>query len=270
MLVKGPKGDKISDDCAPLVALRQASGRARLLKTAALTGRPFSFVRNALRFAARAARCVNFFLSPDEIEALLLCLKVSAVAVSAALPFAFAAALLLARARFPGKTLLDGMVHLPLVLPPVAVGFLLLMLFGTRGGAGRLAAGRISASASSSAGPAPRWPRAIITFPFQVRAIRLALEARDHGLERGRRNAGRRAGSTGSSISPCRWRCRASSPARSPPSPPASASSAPSSPSSPTFPAKPAPCRSRSTAPCRRRAARPKRRACRCCRLCWR
>lgn len=120
--------------------------------------------------------------SPAELEALLLSLRIAAVAVAAALPFAFAAALLLARGSFPGRTLLDGIVHLPLVLPPVALGFLLLALLGTRAGLGAFLAEHFgirlvfhwSGAALASA---------ILTFPFQVRAIRLVLELRDRGLD---------------------------------------------------------------------------------------
>ena len=121
------------------------------------------------------------FLTPAESEALLLSLRISSVAVFAALPFAFAAALLLARTQFFGKTLIDGLIHVPLVLPPVAIGFLLLTIFGTRAGLGawlfqhfgiRFVFSWTGAALAS----------AIITFPFQVRAIRLALEGVDKGL----------------------------------------------------------------------------------------
>jgi molybdate transport system permease protein len=120
-------------------------------------------------------------LNAAEVEALLLSLRVSLVAVLGALPFAVAAALLLARGSFPGKSLLDGLLHLPLVLPPVAVGYLLLLTFGTRGPVGgwlldtfgiRFVFSWTGAALAS----------AIITFPFQVRAIRLALETADQGL----------------------------------------------------------------------------------------
>jgi molybdate transport system permease protein len=122
------------------------------------------------------------FFSPAEIEALLLSLRIALVAVLASLPFAFALALLLARGRFPGRLLLDGIVHLPLVLPPVALGFLLLALLGTRAGLGAFLADHFgvrlvfhwTGAALASA---------ILTFPFQVRAIRLVLEARDGGLD---------------------------------------------------------------------------------------
>jgi molybdate transport system permease protein len=125
---------------------------------------------------------IQFPLTPAELEALLLSLRIAAVAVAAALPFAILAALLLARGRFLGKTLLDGIVHLPLVLPPVALGFLLLALLGTRAGLGAFLSEQLgirlvfhwSGAALASA---------ILTCPFQVRAIRLVLEARDTGLD---------------------------------------------------------------------------------------
>jgi molybdate transport system permease protein len=120
-------------------------------------------------------------LSPAETEALLLSLRIAAVAVLLALPFAFGTALLLARARFPGKILLDAIVHLPLVLPPVALGFLLLALLGTRAGLGAFLADHFGIRLVF------RWTgaalaSAILTFPFQVRAIRLVLEAQGQGL----------------------------------------------------------------------------------------
>jgi molybdate transport system permease protein len=128
-------------------------------------------------------------LSPAESEALLLSLRISFVAVFGALPFAAAAALLLARTRFFGKTLVDGLIHVPLVLPPVAIGFLLLTLFGTRHGLGawllqsfgiRLVFSWTGAALAS----------AIVTFPFQVRAIRLSLEAIDPGLNQAAQTLG--------------------------------------------------------------------------------
>lgn len=120
-------------------------------------------------------------LSPPELEALLLSLRVALVAVFGALPFAVLAALLLARTRFPGKTLVDALIHIPLVLPPVAIGFLLLMLLGTRAGLGAFllhAFGIRFVFSWTGAALAS----AIITFPFQVRAIRLSLEGIDPGL----------------------------------------------------------------------------------------
>lgn len=120
-------------------------------------------------------------LTPVEIEALVLSLKISSVAVICTLPFAVAAAYLLARGRFPGKTLVDGLLHLPLILPPVVMGYLLLVSFGTKGplGAWLLETFDIRLvftwqGAALAAG--------IVTFPFQMRTIRLALEAIDQGL----------------------------------------------------------------------------------------
>jgi molybdate transport system permease protein len=97
------------------------------------------------------------------------------------LPLAFLCALLLARCEFRGKALIDGLIHLPLVLPPVALGYLLLVSLGTRAPLGawlletfgiRFVFSWTGAALAS----------AILTFPFQVRAIRLSLEAQDRGL----------------------------------------------------------------------------------------
>jgi molybdate transport system permease protein len=116
-----------------------------------------------------------------ELEALGLSLRVALVAVLAMLPFAFLAALMLARCQFRGKALVDGLIHLPLVLPPVALGYLLLVSLGTRAPLGawlldtfgiRFVFSWTGAALAS----------AILTFPFQVRAIRLSLEAQDRGL----------------------------------------------------------------------------------------
>src|SRR3954468_86254 len=120
-------------------------------------------------------------LTAAEWEALGLSLRIALVAVLADLPFAFLVALLLARCRFPGKPLVDGLVHLPLVLPPVALGYLLLVSLGTRAPLGAFLLNtfglRFVFSWTGAALAA-----AILTFPFQVRAIRLALEAEDKGL----------------------------------------------------------------------------------------
>jgi molybdate transport system permease protein len=128
------------------------------------------------------------FLSPDEIEALLLSLKVSSVAVAVALPFAAATALLLSRS-FRGRAVLDGIVQLPLVLPPVAMGFILLTLFGTRAPLGGFLKDHFGIVLVF------HWTGAVLasilfSFPFQVRAIRLALEARDRGLDEAARSLG--------------------------------------------------------------------------------
>jgi molybdate transport system permease protein len=124
-----------------------------------------------------------------ELEALFLSLRVSGVAVVCGLPPALAISVLLARRNFPGKVLIDGMVHLPLVLPPVVIGYLLLLAFGTRAPVGawllqtfgiRLVFNWTGAALAS----------AVVTFPFQVRAMRLALEAVDPGLEAAARSLG--------------------------------------------------------------------------------
>ena len=129
----------------------------------------------------------------------------------AALPFAVAAALLLARTRFPGKIVVDGIIHLPLVLPPVAIGFLLLIVLRHAGGARRVRCCSIFGIRFVFSWTGAALASALITFPFQVRAIRLALESADPGLDAGGRDAWARAGSTGWSISRCRSRCPASS-----------------------------------------------------------
>ena len=122
------------------------------------------------------------WLTPEESQALLLSLRISLVAVFAALPFAFAAALLLSRAHFPGKTLVDGLIHMPLVLPPVALGFILLTLLGTRHGLGAVLYQTLGIRfVFSWTGAA--LASAIITFPLQVRAMRLALEGVDASLD---------------------------------------------------------------------------------------
>lgn len=120
-------------------------------------------------------------LSPAESEALLLSLRVSGVAVLAALPFAFLTALSLTRFRLPAKPLFDGLIHLPLVLPPVAMGFLLLVVFGTHGAVGGWLEAHFGIRFVF------RWTgaalaSAVITFPLQVRAIRQALESTDARL----------------------------------------------------------------------------------------
>ena len=128
-------------------------------------------------------------LSPAEIQALLLSLRVSGVAIACALPFAFAMALLLTRLRTAPRTLLDGIIHLPLVLPPVAVGFLLLVVFGSRGAVGGWLLAHFGIRfVFSWTGAA--LASALITFPLQVRAIRQALESGDAGLGEAARTLG--------------------------------------------------------------------------------
>ncbi|MGE0876849.1 MAG: molybdate ABC transporter permease subunit [Burkholderiales bacterium] len=121
-------------------------------------------------------------LTPAELEALRLSLKVAAVSVLASLPIGFALAWLLARYRFPGKSLLDALIHLPLVLPPVVIGYLLLVLFGRRGPIGQWLEetfGIVFAFRWTGAALAC----AIMGLPLLVRAIRQSLEAVDRRLE---------------------------------------------------------------------------------------
>ncbi|WGH78886.1 molybdate ABC transporter permease subunit [Jannaschia ovalis] len=120
-------------------------------------------------------------LPPEAWEALALSLRVSTVAVLASLPVAIWVAHLLARGRFPGKGLLDALVHLPLVLPPVVTGYALLVLFSRGGPIGGVLE-------PLGLGLAFRWTgaalaAAIMAFPLVVRAIRLAFEAVDPKLE---------------------------------------------------------------------------------------
>ncbi len=120
--------------------------------------------------------------SPDEIAAIALSLRVAVVATVASLPFGILVALLLARGRFPGRALLDAAIHLPLVLPPVVTGYLLLLIFGRNGPAGRLldeAFGVVLAFRWTGAALAA----AVMGFPLMVRAIRLSIEAVDSRLE---------------------------------------------------------------------------------------
>lgn len=128
-------------------------------------------------------------LSPEEWQIVALSLRVSGVAIMAVLPFAFGIAWVLARAHFPGKVLLDALVHLPLVLPPVVTGWLLLLAFGTNGPAGRFLADTLGFTFMF------RWTgaalaAAIMALPLMVRAMRLSLEAVDRRLEGAARTLG--------------------------------------------------------------------------------
>lgn len=121
-------------------------------------------------------------LSPEEWEVITLSLKVSGVAVALCLPIAFGLAWLLARGRFPGRVLLDALVHLPLVLPPVVTGWLLLLAFGNNGPAGRWFAETLGVTFMF------RWTgaalaAAVMALPLMVRAMRLSIEAVDRRLE---------------------------------------------------------------------------------------
>ncbi|KTR85047.1 molybdate ABC transporter permease [Novosphingobium barchaimii] len=128
-------------------------------------------------------------LSPAEWGIIALSLKISAVAIMLMLPVAFGLAWLLARTRIPGKLLIDALVHLPLVLPPVVTGWLLLLAFGNNGWIG---------------GPLARWlgvslmfrwtgaalAAAIMALPLMVRAMRISIENVDRRLEGAARTLG--------------------------------------------------------------------------------
>jgi molybdate transport system permease protein len=121
-------------------------------------------------------------LSQEELAALQLSLQVAAVATVVSLPPAIAVAFVLARTRFFGKALVDGLVHLPLVLPPVVIGYALLVLFGRRGLIGAWLEdvfGIVLAFQWTGAALAA----AVMGFPLMVRAIRLSIEAIDPRLE---------------------------------------------------------------------------------------
>jgi molybdate transport system permease protein len=120
-------------------------------------------------------------ISAAEIEIVGLSLKVAFLSVIASLPLALAVALLLARRDFPGKSLFDAVVHLPLVLPPVVVGYFLLLLLGTRGplGAWLEQFGIVVAFRWTGAAIAC----AVMGFPLMVRAMRLSIDAIDRRLE---------------------------------------------------------------------------------------
>lgn len=129
------------------------------------------------------------FLTPLEIEAIELSLRVSTFAMAWSLPLAIGIAWLLARFNFPGKTLLDALVHLPLVLPPVVVGYLLLISMGRKGVIGAWLYDVFGISFAFS------WRGAaiasgVIAFPLVVRAIRLSMEAVDQRLEEAARTLG--------------------------------------------------------------------------------
>lgn len=132
---------------------------------------------------------MNQSLSAAELDAVRLSLEVAGLSVAFSLPLAVLAAWVLTRARFPGRTLLDAFVHLPLVLPPVAVGYLLLLLFGVRGPLGGWLYRNFGIQlAFSTAGAA--LATAVMTFPLLVRAVRLSLENVDRGLEEAARTLG--------------------------------------------------------------------------------
>jgi molybdate transport system permease protein len=124
-----------------------------------------------------------------EREALLLSLEVATRSLAFSLPFATLVAWLLTRRRFPGRTVLDAFVHLPLVLPPVVVGYLLLVVFGTRGPVGSWLDRQFDVQlVFSTAGAA--LATAVMSFPLMVRSIRISLESVDRRLEEAARTLG--------------------------------------------------------------------------------
>ncbi len=127
-------------------------------------------------------------LTPETAEAVRLSLRVAFWAMLWSLPAGLAAAIVLARGRFWGKTLFDGIVHLPLVMPPVVTGYLLLLLFGHSGPLGRFFAsfGVVFVFRWTGAALAA----AVTAFPLLVRAMRLSLEAVDRRLEQAAQTLG--------------------------------------------------------------------------------
>jgi len=128
-------------------------------------------------------------LSPAEWTIVALSLKIGAVAMAAVLPVAFALAWVLARVRFPGKLLLDAIVHLPLVVPPVVTGWVLLLAFAPAGPIGALLDHAFGVSVLF------RWTGAaiaagVMALPLMVRAMRLSIEAVDRRLESAARTLG--------------------------------------------------------------------------------
>lgn len=121
-------------------------------------------------------------LTPLELEAIRLSLLVSLWAVAGGLPFGIAIAWLLSRLSFPGKSIVDGIIHLPLVLPPVVIGYLLLILLGRRGVIGAWLYEYLGITIAFT------WKGAaiaasVMAFPLMVRAIRISIENVDRGLE---------------------------------------------------------------------------------------
>ena len=128
-------------------------------------------------------------LTPLEVEAIMLSLRVAGWAVLISLPLGIAVAWLLARHRFPGWAIVNGLVHLPLVLPPVVVGFVLLLLLGRQGPLGAWLDdwfGITLAFTWQGAAVAS----AVVSFPLMVRAIRLSIEGMDRRLEVAARTLG--------------------------------------------------------------------------------
>jgi molybdate transport system permease protein len=128
-------------------------------------------------------------LQPDELQALIVSLAVAARAVAVGLPLAILAAWVLARPRLTGRLALNALAHAPMVLPPVVVGYGLLLLFGVRGPIGRVLLQTLHVRlAFTGAGAA--LAAGVMAFPLMVRALRLSFEAIDPGLEVAARSLG--------------------------------------------------------------------------------
>jgi len=132
---------------------------------------------------------MNWWLTAGESTALHLSLSVATRSVLLSLPFAILLAWVLTRRQFIGRTILDAVVHLPLVLPPVVVGYLLLLLFGARGPIGawleRVFGVELIFTRNGAA-----LATAVMSFPLMVRAMRISLETVDRGLEDAARTLG--------------------------------------------------------------------------------
>ncbi len=129
------------------------------------------------------------FLSPAEISALQLSIKIALTAVLAELPFAIFFAFILARGKFFGRDIINILIHLPLVLPPVVTGYFLLLLFGNNGPIGEILSKYFGVSLAF------RWTgaalaSAIMALPLMVRAIRLSIESVDSQIEDAARTLG--------------------------------------------------------------------------------
>ena len=120
--------------------------------------------------------------TPTELDALSLSILVALWSISVSLPLGVGAAWLLSRKSFPGKSIVDGLIHLPLVVPPVVVGYLLLILLGTQGPIGGFLKDTFGITVIFTwKGAAVA--SAVMAFPLMVRAIRLSFDSVDRGLE---------------------------------------------------------------------------------------
>jgi molybdate transport system permease protein len=128
-------------------------------------------------------------LTAPELDAVRLSLSIALRSVAVSLPFAILFAWVLTRGRWRGKVMLDAFVHLPLVLPPVVVGYLLLVLFGARGPIGRWLDETFGIQLIFTSNGAAL-ATAVMSFPLMVRAIRISLETIDPGLEDAARTLG--------------------------------------------------------------------------------